>query len=868
MNTFRLELTETLDFHRRLAVDFDNQRAAYAASLAAANQSMREQRINLPKKKQLETPLSALFLRDADYGRLRDFAQRLHEIVEKILDITCVNDETFSIYFPDQTRLLPFLATTRGSKRRQFLSRYDVAVRPDGQLQVMELNTSCPGGFMIAEAISLITLRGLQRLNIGLAIDPTQLAVMLQEDLVDGLLSMEKQAGIEKGAIGVLSDENELTLELDLLAAAFRRRDREVYLGDARKLTYENGELRGDGMRLSAVYNKFRISTPQSQNHCWKDGFESRYADLLAAQQQGDVVFLNNLYGMAVAEDKGLLAIMHDSEVQSQLSKEDQEFIAAHIPWTTRFADSEVSRDGNVVSLIDHVRNNRERYVLKPAHEGRGYRVSVGKHCTEEQWQAACELDPHCPTIAQEYVDTMSLPVVFQRNGDVAIEDMYLTLGLAVVDGDFQGVISRVSTNPVTNAARDGFVQAAFVGETLYRPELAVGAPVGGAGAIKLDNTLRLHKRLESMLPKQSELLRSALKFVNRKRAEGENAADLANEPMLSALILSRGDVHYLKLFAETIHTLLERTLDRLASDAELRTRWFDSLEPLAGQLVKSPGAKSWQSIGCYEAIVTPRGRLRIASLHSLDPATLFTAAERSRETLQGFRFLSRASGLDALQIGSATLAQIVDTIFAIERQANSAPDLIAIRHSHAQSQSVCAETGDSYEALKSALKSQGRDVEFVTAGELTRDDQGLKLNGQRVSLVVNELATELGVATASNEAVQSITDPFIGNLVAHRYVTDERFLAMLQTNEGAAHLSPAERVFLNEHVSLSPHDDSALWLPVIRNRDGDTCQEAMKLTLRLAVLEGEYQGVASRLAATNDPTDLPQAVFVVGKGS
>ena len=40
---------------------------------------------------------------------------------------------------------------------------------------------------------------------------------------------------------------------------------------------------------------------------------------------------------------------------------------------------------------------------------------------------------------------------------------MFLTVGLSTICRSYEGVVSRVSANPVTNVAREGFGQAVFV---------------------------------------------------------------------------------------------------------------------------------------------------------------------------------------------------------------------------------------------------------------------------------------------------------------------------------------------------------------------------------------------------------------------
>ncbi len=463
MQVYRIQTLSTLQLHRWLSDQMKQQRAQFGRALRRANSAMREQRITVGQTKQIEVALSALLLSEEDEGRLRRFSEKTHRLIEDVLKIVTASPELLKRYFPSHQRVFPFLAKTRGLEHLQAVSRYDVAIEPGGRLRILELNTSCPGGFLISEAISLVSLKGLRETGGAHGFDESAIGSVLQEDLIEGLLRAERDSGIEQGAVAVVCDENELSFELDLIAAGFRRRLRDVYLGDARNLEYRDGRLYGNGRYISLIYNKFRVSTPHSENHCWRDGFEKRYDDWLRAQQDGAVVSINNLYGIALAEDKSLLALFQDEEVLSQLTPKQQNFAREHIPWTARLIDQRTTFDGNQIDLLPYIRENRDRFVIKPDNEGRGFRVVVGKYASQSEWEQACEPDPTCPSIVQEYVQTQSLPVICRRDDELSEEEMFITLGLAVICGQYRGLVSRVSANPVTNVAREGFIQAVFV---------------------------------------------------------------------------------------------------------------------------------------------------------------------------------------------------------------------------------------------------------------------------------------------------------------------------------------------------------------------------------------------------------------------
>ena len=353
------------------------------------------------------------------------------------------------------------------------MSRYDAVVRADGSVGILELNTGCPAGFMHAEDFSHVTQEALRALRTAAGtvgddwgLEPGRFGTIPAAALIDDLLAMEAQAQIPQGQVGLINDENGLKNELELIARAFRRRGREAAIMNAGDIRHENGQALWRGQPVSLMYNKIRVSTANSPRHHWSPGFETRYAGFLDAISGDAAVAVNNLAALTIAEDKGLLEMLRSPAFSALLTPEQQAFVEEHVLWTARLTDREVLWRGQIVNLLPFVRANRERFVIKPANEGRGFGVVVGKFATEEEWDAACQVQSDLPCVVQEYAEPARLPVLRLTEGEnLKVLDHYLTLGLAMIAGKSRGVLSRISANPITNVGQEGVVQAVFLTE-------------------------------------------------------------------------------------------------------------------------------------------------------------------------------------------------------------------------------------------------------------------------------------------------------------------------------------------------------------------------------------------------------------------
>jgi hypothetical protein len=268
------------------------------------------------------------------------------------------------------------------------------------------------------------------------------------------LLRVDARSGIAPGLIAVLNDENALTYETDLIRDSIEAAGREAVLAPAQDLERVSGRLCWRGRAISTTFDKFRISTPLSPNHCWKDGFESRYAAFLGAVADGAVAPVNNTVAMTVAEDKGLLALLRDSPRLLFLSADDRAFLDEHVAWTARLED--VVRGRVALPGGGSLAADRERLVLTPANEGRGFEVHVGCGTSAEAWAAASRVDPALPRVVQEYHEPTPVGVLWGRETGVEPVAYHASLSFAMLEGRCVGCLVRVSPEHVSNLAREG----------------------------------------------------------------------------------------------------------------------------------------------------------------------------------------------------------------------------------------------------------------------------------------------------------------------------------------------------------------------------------------------------------------------------
>lgn len=458
-----IDLAPTRTLHDRLAGLLPARAENVRHAIEAANHSIRARGVTFGGEKDMPIALSALVLSESDRQALDDAGRRLHGILEKVLDWMLSSSTRLERYAADHRRIFPYLRKTPGSATWQLFSRYDAVVTPDGRVLFIECNTGCPAGFLHAVDFSRETRTALEAVGVIDASDAFALGMIRPDSLVDLLENVQIRSTFPPSPVAILTDENALKLELDLLVRALRDRGRQAAIIDARDLEFKDRRLRHEGTAYRVTFNKLRISTPESPNHCWKPGFEKRYEGLLSAIGADAVAPVNNLCALSVAEDKGVLALLFQDDARSILTADECRFIDEHVQWTARLRDGLATLDGRSVDLIPWVKANREAFVLKPANEGRGFEVHVGADTPQAEWERLCRPNSALPMVVQRFATPASFSIARLDAGCVRTQNMYLTIALAMVDGRYEGLLSRISTNFVTNVGRHGFVQAVFV---------------------------------------------------------------------------------------------------------------------------------------------------------------------------------------------------------------------------------------------------------------------------------------------------------------------------------------------------------------------------------------------------------------------
>jgi len=160
---------------------------------------------------------------------------------------------------------------------------------------------------------------------------------------------------------------------------------------------------------------------------------------------------------------KASFELLTDETYQSWFSFKERAAIARSIPWTRRMADRRTTYNGHSVELLDFVRENRTRLVLKPNDDYGGHGVYIGPRLDEPAWDEAIATALSSDYVVQQAVDLSPEEFPIFTETDWNLQPMFVDTNPFVFSGKVCGAMVRLSDSPVVNVSSGGGETGFFV---------------------------------------------------------------------------------------------------------------------------------------------------------------------------------------------------------------------------------------------------------------------------------------------------------------------------------------------------------------------------------------------------------------------
>lgn len=278
------------------------------------------------------------------------------------------------------------------------------------------------------------------------------------EHLIDGLVRIyheEFDGAEERPAFAIVDFLDVPTYnEFVLIKEYLERFGYPCEICDPRNLECKDGWIYANGRKIDILYrrllmNEFHDVLDESQ--AYLDGYKAQKTCYL------------NSFRSKLVHKKSIFAYLTDSHYTRILNTLQLQAIREHIPWTRVVRPQQTNYQGRMVDLIDYVRANREKFVLKPNDEYGGKGVVLGFESSESEWDSGLAMALQHGYVVQEIVDIHREPFMMKTGEGWMEVPTVLDLDPYINGPLMGGCLTRTSTSNLANVTAGGGTLPTFI---------------------------------------------------------------------------------------------------------------------------------------------------------------------------------------------------------------------------------------------------------------------------------------------------------------------------------------------------------------------------------------------------------------------
>ena len=254
---------------------------------------------------------------------------------------------------------------------------------------------------------------------------------------------------VERPQIAIVDWEGVATAsEFRILQDYFTAEGYPTTIVDPRALTFDGQHLRAADFRIDILYKRVVI-------HEFLERFDETHP-LSRAYAERRVCMVNS-FRAKLAHKKLGFAVLSSPAYAHLFTPAELDAIRRHIPWTRRVRPGLTTFAGGDDDLIEILRRERERLVLKPNDDYGGAGVVIGWETNAADWERAIT-----HALAASYVVQERAPVrkvwmrMFSEQGLTSETEMFVDFNPYLFRGRAEGALVRLSASSLCNVSSGG----------------------------------------------------------------------------------------------------------------------------------------------------------------------------------------------------------------------------------------------------------------------------------------------------------------------------------------------------------------------------------------------------------------------------
>jgi hypothetical protein len=172
-----------------------------------------------------------------------------------------------------------------------------------------------------------------------------------------------------------------------------------------------------------------------------------------------------NSFRSKLIHKKALFAVLTDERRAPLFTNAERTAIQNHVPWTRIVRDEVTTQAQQKINLLEFIRRNKEKLVLKPNDDYGGHGITIGWNSDETVWESALQKAlENGDYLVQERVPTAREPFpALLDDGSVNFSDQLVDLDPLLFNGKVGSAFTRLSSTELANVTSGGGMVPTYV---------------------------------------------------------------------------------------------------------------------------------------------------------------------------------------------------------------------------------------------------------------------------------------------------------------------------------------------------------------------------------------------------------------------
>jgi hypothetical protein len=244
--------------------------------------------------------------------------------------------------------------------------------------------------------------------------------------------------------------------EFELFREFFEQAGYPSVICTPQELEFRDNRLSVAGQEIDIVYKRLLVN---EYLPIMRD-----YPALLEAYRAGAICMVNSFRSKLIHK-KALFAVLTDPKHARLFTDNELAAIRAHVPWTRVVRDEHTDYFGREVNLLDFIRADGERLVLKPNDDYGGHGITIGWSVDQRGWDEAINNAlANGDYLVQERVPTAreTFPALTD-DGRIEFAEQLVDLDPLLFNGKVGSAFTRLSFTELANVSSGGGMVPTYI---------------------------------------------------------------------------------------------------------------------------------------------------------------------------------------------------------------------------------------------------------------------------------------------------------------------------------------------------------------------------------------------------------------------